>query len=91
MTGITLRVGRVRARLRQLDLATRMGCSRSRVSQLEAMQRVPAAWSARYLEAVARKVPNKPPMMDGGDAKAVSDSNSETAREAGRGATEPLS
>lgn len=47
-TGHSLRVARVRARLRQQDIADVLGSSRSRVSQIESLERVPPAWVQRY-------------------------------------------
>jgi transcriptional regulator with XRE-family HTH domain len=50
--GSTLRMSRLRRRLRQQDLADAMGCSRPRVGQLEQLGAVPPRWVAAYQRAV---------------------------------------
>jgi transcriptional regulator with XRE-family HTH domain len=52
-TGISLKVLRVRAGLRQEDVARLMGCSRQRVTQLEAAAEVSPAWADRWKRAMA--------------------------------------
>jgi hypothetical protein len=52
-TGLDLRVQRVRARVRQADVASAARCSRARIGQLEAAAVVPVGWEVRYLRAVA--------------------------------------
>jgi DNA-binding XRE family transcriptional regulator len=47
-SGERLRLARLKARLRQADVAAQLGCSRSRVSQIEALGRVSPDWAARY-------------------------------------------
>jgi transcriptional regulator with XRE-family HTH domain len=82
-TGISLRIARVRARLRQADVAAALGCSRSRVGQIENLTAVPAQWVGRYRWAVSAA------SADGAThtyEKAAS-GVTETAKEAGRGAT----
>lgn len=54
MTGMRLRLLRIKAGLRQADLAPATGCSRAWISTLERKRRVPRAWSDRYLKAVDR-------------------------------------
>jgi transcriptional regulator with XRE-family HTH domain len=53
-TGRSLRSARRRKDLRQLDLAHVLDRSRSRVSQIEAMQRVPRPLAERYRGALAK-------------------------------------
>lgn len=60
-----LRVVRVRARLRQGDIARVLGCSRSRIAQIEQAAEVSREWQVRYRAAVAeaaraRKAPPAP-------------------------------
>ena len=54
MTGLELKVQRVRRGVRATDLAHRMGLkTHSRVSQIEAMRQVSPKAEARYLSALA--------------------------------------
>ena len=52
MTGLDLRIARVRARLRAVEIAARMGVSKQRVSNIEALDVVPDQLAARYLAAL---------------------------------------
>lgn len=52
MSGIDLRVERVRLRLRQEDVALAAGVSRQRIAHLESLDRVPPAQVRRYLSAL---------------------------------------
>lgn len=53
MTGIELKVRRVRRGVKVTDLAHRMGLkTHSRVSQIEAMREVPSKAAVRYLSAL---------------------------------------
>jgi len=53
MTGIDLKVRRIRRGVRVTDLAHRMGLkTHSRVSQIEAMREVPSKAAVRYLNAL---------------------------------------
>ncbi len=52
MTGIELKVKRVAADIRLMDLAAAMGVSDSRVSRIEASRTVTAEAEARYLVAL---------------------------------------
>ena len=53
MTGMDLKVRRVKRGVRVTDLAHRMGLkTHSRVSQIEAMREVPPKAAARYLAAL---------------------------------------
>ena len=54
MRGSTLRIARLRRRLRQQDVASAAGTARSRIAQIEKLDRVPATWADRYRSAIAR-------------------------------------
>lgn len=47
--GADLRAERARRGLRGIDIAWRLGVSRSRISHVEQLARVPAGFAARYL------------------------------------------
>jgi hypothetical protein len=52
MKGISLKLRRVRARLRQDEVARAARCSRARIGQLELLASVPDQWAVRYLRAI---------------------------------------
>ncbi len=52
VSGLDLRVERIRHELRGADVAARMGISHQRVYQLEQMRRVPRELAERYLRAL---------------------------------------
>jgi DNA-binding transcriptional regulator YiaG len=52
VSGLDLRVERVKRELRGVDVAARMGVSHQRVYQLEQMRRVPPELAERYLKAL---------------------------------------
>lgn len=54
MTGMDLRVERIRARIQVQQLAAEMGLSRQRVSQVESLAHVSAGMESRYRAALAR-------------------------------------
>ena len=83
--GRTLRIARLRLGLRQQDVAEIAGFSRSRVGQVEQLRKVPRLWVDRYRRALALGGPVEPRIT----TKVVADSDSDTAKEAGRGATQP--
>lgn len=54
LPGMSFRLARVEARLRQADVANAAGCSRARIAQLESAELVPEAWGERYVAALSR-------------------------------------
>ncbi len=52
MNGMDLKVRRIRARVKQHELAAVMGIGRPRVAQIEATGDVPQRTAARYLSAL---------------------------------------
>ena len=53
MTGMDLRIERIRARVTLTDLAREIGISRQRLNQIEDMERVPEPQIARYRSRLA--------------------------------------
>ena len=72
MRGATLRLARLRLRLRQQDIADALCCSRARVGQIEQLSHVPQQWADRYRHALAR---NRVHILGGADgtSEAISD------------------
>ena len=59
VTGLDLKVERVRARVKAVDLARSMGVTRQRVSAIEATAVVPADSAARYRKALVSVTPEQ--------------------------------
>ncbi len=50
VTGMDLKIQRVRRRLSQAQVAEQLGCSRQRITQLEASRLPPLKWVEKYKE-----------------------------------------
>ena len=59
-SGMSLRLARIRAGRRQLDVAISAGCSRARIGQVEGLRNVSQAWVDRYRRAL-ETVPDQDP------------------------------
>lgn len=85
-TGITLRVARVRARLRQIDVSTALSCSRSRIGQIESLTAVSPDWARRYRHALDTATRTRLQTQE----TAAPGYQSGAAKEAGDAAPKPL-